>query len=76
METIRNLLKDLTSNPTLRMKYAKDQARWLFPLPPKQLEKADQEESGPSRLDPELHEMVDKELDEPVVRMPNLFNTR
>lgn len=58
------------------MKYAKDQARWLFPLPPKQLEKADQEESGPSRLDSELHEMVDKELDEPVVRMPNLFNSR
>lgn len=70
-----NYLKDLKSNPTLRMKYAKDQARWLFPLLPKQQENADQEEAGPSRLDPELHEMVDKELDEPVVSIRNLFNT-
>lgn len=70
-----NYLKDLKSDLTLRTRYAKDQARWLLPLLPKQRENADQEEAGPSRLDPELHEMVDKELDEPIVQMRVQKNT-
>ncbi|KAK3099791.1 hypothetical protein FSP39_009712, partial [Pinctada imbricata] len=59
-------LTDVKSCPQQQKAYAKEGARWLLPLLPKQQEVAAGNQQA-SHIDPGLHEMVDKELDEPMV---------
>ncbi|XP_062566153.1 uncharacterized protein LOC134228510, partial [Saccostrea cucullata] len=61
-------LRDLQSDTRMQLEYAKEHARWLLPLLPKQKDNLDRQ-AEQSRINPELHEMVDKELDEPQVQM-------